>query len=121
MEAEFKSYRQVDGFFVDPSLLYEKPLRPGTLLTKVPAVSDLNVRTGLVVGLGDGLVHVLWNAWLPDPGRPAFELRERLGVHDEVRVRRHQKFLKRQERSRKHRESIERTTADDHLLRERSP
>lgn len=109
---EFKSHRLSDGLFAEPSMLYERPLRPGTFLVKVPVVADMQCRTGLVVGLtadpflvglGAGaegtMVHVAWNDWRPQAGIARGELWTTLGIRAQSkRERREQKRKRKQER-----------------------
>lgn len=129
MDLEFRSYRIEDGYMRDPSLLmfgprivctahseHDAPQRrrphckdcrpvPGTQLVKVPQVSRLQLRLGIVVGIDAGRVHVMWNPWTTTEGCSEGELRRLMGVLD-ARERKRQRW---QERKRERTELNEMT------------
>lgn len=72
---DFFSYSVKDGFFSGHQVVLSGPLQPGTLVTFVPTVRDVQLRHGLVIALtDDGLCHVAWNCWQRVAGIPRGEL-----------------------------------------------
>ena len=98
MGAEFRTYRRSDGFFSDPSVLYERPLAPGTFLTKVPVVRSIDLRTGMVVAVTEEHVFVVWNGWRSDERVQDGELRKRMGIPNAKERKRAQWERKKKER-----------------------
>lgn len=79
---EFATYPDKDGYLKGRRILKHGPIAPGTLLTAVPAVADMEVRHGMIVAVHDGVVDVVWRPWTPaPPGTYEYgELRRRLGI-----------------------------------------
>lgn len=82
MKLEFASYPDRDGYLRGRMILKHGPVEPGTMLTFVPTVADMEVRHGMVVAVHSDQVDVVWQAWAPTaPGTYEYgELRRKLGI-----------------------------------------
>lgn len=76
----FETHYDRHGYMKDPSLLFDGPIAPGTLIIKVPVVSQINLRVGMIVAVHSGQVDVVWHPWSSDPTIKDGELRQRLGI-----------------------------------------
>jgi len=85
---DFATHRLSDGLFSDRRhISLEGPLAPGTLVIWYPETSGVMPRFGVIVGLVNAVVHMMWQPWTSDSS--AIGRREVLGPP--VKKRRHEK------------------------------
>lgn len=64
---EFRTHRDVDGYIRNnprASIVGPSPIHPGAMVVITLAFNDfVDIRTGLIVGVHDDSVSVMWNAW----------------------------------------------------------
>jgi len=64
---EFRTYLDRDGYLKGRTVVLHGPIQPGTLLTKVPTIADMELRFGVIIAVHGTQVDVLWNPWRPLP------------------------------------------------------
>jgi len=64
----FRSHRDGDSLFGAPNLVMHGPKAPGTLVTWVPTIENMQLRNGIIVAVHDNQVDVAWNPWSEQPG-----------------------------------------------------
>lgn len=83
----FTTHRLIDGLLADRRHIeLDGPLLPGTFIVWRPETDGIRPRTGVIIGLWDGTVYVMWNRWQQDPDE--LGLRAKLGkVPRRIRVK----------------------------------
>ena len=64
---EFRNHKDVDGYIRNnprASIVGPGPIHPGAMIVITSVSNDLvDIRTGLIVGVYEDSISVMWNAW----------------------------------------------------------